>query len=69
MSRTIDISFNPSYFKKLGLTGKGFKEPLSRTIDHALLETENTMKREAPIDTGNLRQSIHHQKKPIYRVR
>ena len=32
----MNISFNPSYYQKLGLKGKGFQRPLENTLDHAL---------------------------------
>lgn len=60
---TIDIKFNDSYYKKLGLKNhKGFEEALDIAIDHAIHDAENIARREAPIDTGNLRRSIHKNK-------
>lgn len=60
---SIDIKFNDSYYKKLGLTGKkGFEEALNIAVDHAIHDAENICRREAPIDTGNLRRSIHKRK-------
>ena len=60
---SIDIKFNPSYFKKLGLDKKhGFDDALDAAVDHAIHDAENICRREAPIDTGNLRRSIHKRK-------
>ena len=60
---SVDISFNDSYFKKLGLKSKGgFQEALDIAVDHAIHDAENIARREAPIDTGNLRRSIHKRK-------
>ena len=42
----MDISFNPSYYKKLGLKGKGFQQPLENTLDHGLHDAETIIKRE-----------------------
>lgn len=55
---SIDIKFDDSYFKKLGLKGEGYEDALDTAVDHTLDDAENTMRREAPIDTGNLRRSI-----------
>lgn len=60
---SIDIKFNPSYFKKLGLDKKhGFDDALDVAVDHAIHDAENICRREAPIDTGNLRRSIHKRR-------
>ena len=60
---SVDINFNDSYFKKLGLKGRAsYEEPLDIAIDHAIHDAENIARREAPIDTGNLRRSIHKRK-------
>ena len=60
---SIDIKFNPSYFKKLGLDKKhGFDDALDVAVDHAIHDAENICRREAPIDTGNLRRSIQKRK-------
>lgn len=60
---SIDIKFNPSYFKKLGLDKKhGFDDALDAAVDHAIHDAENICRREAPIDTGNLRRSIQKRK-------
>ena len=55
---SVDIKFDDSYFKKLGLKEGGYEDALDTAIDHTLDDAENTMRREAPIDTGNLRRSI-----------
>lgn len=61
---SIDIKFNDSYFKKLGLDKKhGFDEALDNAVDHVIHDAENIARREAPIDTGNLRRSIHKRKR------
>lgn len=60
---SIDVKFNESYFKKLGLNKKqGFDDALDKAIDHTIHDAENIARREAPIDTGNLRRSIHKNK-------
>lgn len=60
---SIDIKFNDSYFKKLGLDKKyGFDDALDNAVDHAIHDAENIARREAPIDTGNLRRSIHKRR-------
>lgn len=60
---SVNIQFNDSYFKKLGLNKKhGFEDALDIAIDHATHDAENICRREAPIDTGNLRRSIHKRK-------
>lgn len=60
---SIDIKFDESYYEKLGLKNKnGFENALEKAIDHAIHDAENICRREAPIDTGNLRRSIHKRK-------
>ena len=60
---SIDIKFDPSYFEKLGLDKKhGFDDALDVAVDHAIHDAENICRREAPIDTGNLRRSIQKRK-------
>lgn len=60
---SIGIKFNESYFKKLGLSNKaGFDDALDTAVDHSIHDAENICRREAPIDTGNLRRSIHKRK-------
>lgn len=70
---SINISFSPSYFKKLGLKGDGFQGPLSNAIDHALHDAETIIKREVPRPghsrsktgykpTGNLQRGISKNK-------
>lgn len=54
------VEFNGAYdnvFKKPIV-----KEALKGTLDHAIHDAENICKREAPLDTGNLRNSIHKVK-------
>ena len=60
---SIDINFNDSYYKKLGLKNKqGYDTAIDTAIDHAIHDAENIARREAPVDTGNLRRSIHKNK-------
>ena len=61
---SIDINFNTSYYKKLGLKNKhGYTEALDIAVDHTIHDAENIARREAPVDTGNLRRSIHKNKR------
>lgn len=63
MMFNVDVKFNDSYYKKLGLTKKSsYENTLDTAVDHTLHDAENTMRREAPIDTGNLRRSISKYK-------
>ena len=63
MMFSVDVKFDDSYYKKLGLHKKaGYKDVLDIAVDHTLHDAENTMRREAPIDTGNLRRSISKHK-------
>ena len=60
---SVDIKFNDSYYKKLGLDKKaGYDDALDIAVDHAIHGAENIARREAPIDTGNLRRSIHKRR-------
>ncbi len=59
---SVDIKFNDSYFKKLGLKGDSLDEAVDTAVDHGISDAENICRREAPIDTGNLRRSIHKRK-------
>ena len=77
MGMTLKIEFRDSYYKKLGLkNGSSFEDALDRSIDHALSEAENIIKREVPRPghsmsqsippykpTGNLQRSIHKYKR------
>ena len=59
----LDINFNKSYYKKLGLKEKSsFDNAIDNAVDHSIHDAENICRREAPIDTGNLRRSIHKNK-------
>ena len=58
----VDIQFSDSYYEKLGLKGKGLNEALDNVVTHGIHDAENICRREAPIDTGNLRRSIHKRK-------
>ncbi|WP_407454400.1 hypothetical protein [Methanobrevibacter sp.] len=60
---SVDIKFNDSYYKKLGLDKKaGYEDALDVAVDHAIHDAENICRREAPINTGNLRRSIHRNR-------
>ena len=61
-SFSVDITFADSYFERLGLKKGTYEDSLDAAIDHVLHDAENTMRREAPIDTGNLRRSISKYK-------
>lgn len=74
---TLSVKFSNSYYKKLGLeAGSSYEDALDRSIDHALSEAENIIKREVPRPghsmsrsippykpTGNLKRSIHKSKR------
>lgn len=57
-SLNIKVDFGSNYHKKLGLNGE-YSKAIDNAVSHAISEAENICKREAPIDTGNLRRSIH----------
>ncbi len=59
---TVEVKFNDSFYKKLGVSGNTFEKSLDKAIDHVISDAENTCRREAPIKTGNLRRSIHKNK-------
>lgn len=61
---SVNIKFDESYFKKLGLK-EGYGEAIDVAVDHTLHDAENISRREAPIDTGNLRRGIskYHKEK------
>ena len=60
---SINVEFSDSYFKKLGLTkDASYEKELDKAVKHTLHDAENICRREAPIRTGNLRQSIHKKK-------
>ena len=62
-SFSINVDFKDSYYEKLGLKNKqGFDNALETAVNHTIHDAENTCRREAPIDTGNLRRSIHKNK-------
>ena len=61
---SVDVKFDDSYFKKLGLHHhNGYEDALDIAVEHTLHDAETIMRREAPIDTGNLRRSISKYKK------
>lgn len=53
----IDVELEDSFYKKIN--HETVEKAIERGLDHGINECENTCKREAPIDTGNLRRSIH----------
>lgn len=56
----IKIDFSDAYFKKLGLKGAGYDKVVQDTLLTASVRAEETIRREAPVKTGNLRRSINH---------
>ncbi|MCC9261561.1 MAG: HK97 gp10 family phage protein [Methanobrevibacter woesei] len=56
----IKIDFSDAYFKKLGLKGAGYDKVVQNTLLTASVRAEETIRREAPVKTGNLRRSINH---------
>ncbi|MBQ9024754.1 MAG: HK97 gp10 family phage protein [Methanobrevibacter sp.] len=62
ISLSLDVKFNDSYYRKLGLKKKRFEDMISETLDYGLNEANNIARREAPILTGNLRRSITKRK-------
>lgn len=58
----IELKFDDSFYKKLGMSGEDYSDVVDGVIDHLIHDAENTMRREAPIDTGNLRRSISKHK-------
>jgi len=65
ISLSLDVKFNNSYYRKLGLKKKGFEQMIGETLDYGLNEANNIARREAPIKTGNLRRSITKRKPSI----
>ncbi|MBQ6511767.1 HK97-gp10 family putative phage morphogenesis protein [Methanobrevibacter sp.] len=77
MGLSLEVTFSDSYYRKLGLrSGSNYESALDRSIEHALSEAENVIKREVPRPghsmsrsvppykpTGNLQRSIHKSKK------
>lgn len=61
---SVDIKFDDSYFEKLGLNDE-YVDAIDKGVVHTLHDAENTSRREAPIDTGNLRRGIskYHREK------
>ena len=60
---SLGVTFSKEYHKKLGFKNeRKFLEVIDPAVDHALHDAENIGRREAPIDTGNLRRSIHKRK-------
>lgn len=62
ISLSLDVKYGSSYYKKLGLKGKKHSDIISETLDRGGNEANNIARREAPIDTGNLRRSITKRK-------
>ena len=60
---SVEVKFTDSYFEKLGLKNNpSVEDALDKAIDHTIHDGENIARREAPIDTGYLRRSIHKRK-------
>lgn len=57
---SIDVKFSESFYKKLDHAS--YEKALEKATDHTTSDAENTCRREAPIDTGNLRRSITKNK-------
>lgn len=70
-SFSVDIKFNDSYYKKLGLNNE-YENALSDAVDHTLHDADNIIKREVPRPghgkgkyyepTGNLQRSFRKVK-------
>lgn len=71
-SFSVEVKFDDSYYKKLGLKGDGYEGAVDAGVEHALSDAENIIKREVPRPghsrsrskppykpTGNLQRSIH----------
>lgn len=59
----INVKFNDTFDEKLFLnSGNSIEDVLDRVVDHVTHDAENICRREAPIDTGNLRRSIHKRR-------
>ena len=56
----IDVELEDSFYKKINHAA--LEKAIDKGLDHGIHDAENTCKREAPIDTGNLRRSIHKNK-------
>ena len=56
----IDVELEDSFYKKIN--HENVEKAIEKGLDHGIHDAENTCKREAPIDTGNLRRSIHKNK-------
>ena len=54
------ISIDVKFYKKLDHAS--YEKALEKATDHTTSDAENTCRREAPIDTGNLRRSITKNK-------
>ena len=74
-SFSVEVKFDDSYYKKLGLKGEGYEDAIDAGVDHVLNDAENIIKREVPRPghsmsrskppykpTGNLQRSIHKNK-------
>lgn len=55
----LKVDFSDQYFKKLGLK-EGYDKVLADTLLLSSVQAEGLIRREAPVDTGNLRRSVQH---------
>lgn len=59
MAYQLKVDFSDQYFKKLGLKD-GYDKVLADTLLLSSVQAEGLIRREAPVDTGNLRRSVQH---------
>lgn len=59
MAYQLKVDFSDQYFKKLGLK-EGYDKVLADTLLLSSVQAEGLIRREAPVDTGNLRRSVQH---------
>ena len=62
MAYQLKVDFSDEYFKKLGLK-EGYDKVLADTLLLSSVQAEGLIRREAPVDTGNLRRSTQHYTK------
>lgn len=59
MAYQLKVDFSDEYFKKLGLK-ESYDKVLADTLLLSSVQAEGLIRREAPVDTGNLRRSVQH---------
>lgn len=59
MAYQLKVDFSDQYFKKLGLKD-GYDKVLADTLLLSSVQAEGLIRKEAPVDTGNLRRSVQH---------